>query len=141
MRRFLSLASILLAAGALLAAACGGDDGDAPAGGRDRPAPTLAPDEERTLGLDGETFVYARTLPRSTFIPAQLESAGTAISAGQSVAVARADASAEAEPWELLSRAGDAWDVWQPGAARRVIADAGPDATLVTVRKMLPSSS
>jgi hypothetical protein len=117
---------------ALLLAACGGADDDA-GSSNGSPAATLEPGEERTLGLDGEVYVFSRSLPSSTFDASELASAGTAITGGVSVAVARSETPGAAAPWELLSHEGADWDVWQPAAVRRVLDDAGPDATIVSV--------
>jgi hypothetical protein len=111
-------------------AACGGSGSRGVA-----PSATPGPVAPR-LTLNGETFVYARTLPASALVAENLRAAGSAVAADGSVtSVARGETD-DAQPWELVSSASDGWRVWWPVAVTDTLAAAGPGATLVLVAQM-----
>jgi hypothetical protein len=126
----------LSAAVAVACVACGGSGSSIPptppAATPSPPAGSL-PDR---IDLNGETWVYVRTLAASALSGETLRAAGSAVAADGSVtAVARGDTK-DARPWELVSSAPDGWRVWWPSAVSDALAAAGPGATLVSVARM-----
>jgi hypothetical protein len=96
---------------------------------------TAAPSPDR-IELDGETYVYARTLPASALSSDSLRTAGSAVAPNGAVTpVARGDTK-DVGPWELVSSTPDGWRVWWPGAISETLEAAGPGAALVSVTAM-----
>jgi hypothetical protein len=129
-------ATLILVAATLILVACGTTDDNA---SRTAARPTdPAPDGEvpRTAVLDGETYVADRTVPAASFAADELDAAGQGLSDGESLLLARAAADEDVASWELLSAGEAGWQVWRPEAVLRVLNDAGPGATIVSVESV-----
>jgi hypothetical protein len=129
---------MLVAAPALVLAACGGGYDGASNGGPPVPTSSLATGVT-TAGAGGsavlanETFISDRTLPPNALSADRLEDAGTATTAGGGdVRMAHAS-SPDVADWELVSPAPDGWLVWRPKVVLDVLADAGMGARIVSV--------
>lgn len=127
---------VLCVVAVVAAAACGASGSSNPTTTPPAaPSETPGPSPDR-IELNGETYVYARTLPASALSAENLKAAGSAVAGdGSATQVARGDTK-DVAPWELVSSASDGWRVWWPSAVSDTLAAAGPGATLVSVARM-----